>query len=82
MVKLEQDTEGNTLAWDVDDCTLCFYKTLAKCDADVILFEHCEVNGMNGYLSINRKDGTFTQYSILNGEWLKLFGTFNELTNT
>ena len=51
-------------------------------DADVILFEHCEVNGMHGYLSIDRKDGTFTQYSILNGEWLKLFGTFNELTNT
>ena len=82
LVSLHQDSDGNIKDWYVDDLSICFYKTLKTYDADQIVFSGCETMGMKGSLTLNLKANTFIQYSAINGEWLKLFGTCRKLTNS
>lgn len=82
LVSLNRDGEGIVKDWYVDDLSICFYKTLETYDADQIVFSGCETMGMKGSLTLNLKANTFIQYSEINGEWLKLFGTCRKLTNS
>ena len=77
-VSIIEDENGLASNWTVDDQTICFYTKLERYDSEMITFSGCASRNMNGYLSIDRADGTFEQYSNLQGEWLKLYGTYTQ----
>ena len=80
MVQLQINKAGTVASWAVDDRTACFYTDLANYDATEILFEGSEIKGQTGSLVIDRNQSTFIQKSDVNGEWLTLRGTCEEIT--
>ena len=79
LVELTLDDDGTVVSWAVDDRTACFYTDLKKYDESTIMFEGSEIKGQTGSLVINRRQGTFVQKSDVNGEWLTLQGTCEEI---
>jgi len=80
-VELTLDEDGTVASWEVDDRTACFYTDLTKYDESTIMFEGSEIKGQIGSLLINRGQGTFVQKSDVNGEWLTLKGTCEEIAS-
>ena len=81
LVELTLDDDGTVVSWAVDDRTACFYTDLKKYDESTIMFEGSEIKGQTGSLVINRRQGTFVQKSDVNGEWLTLQGTCEEIAS-
>ena len=81
IVELQIDYAREVASWAVDDRTACFYTDLAKYDESVIQFEGSEIKGQTGSLVINRDECAFIQKSDVNGEWLTLRGTSEELAS-
>ena len=80
-VELFLNDDGLVTSWAVDDRTACFYTDLTKYDESTIMFDGSEIKGQTGSLLINRGQGTFVQKSDVNGEWLTLKGTFEEIAS-
>ena len=80
-VELSLNDDGLVTSWAVDDRTACFYTDLTKYDESTIMFDGSEIKGQTGSLVINRRQGTFVQKSDVNGEWLTLKGTCEEIAS-
>ena len=80
-VELTLDDDGTVVSWVVDDRTACFYTDLKKYDESTIMFEGSEIKGQTGCLLIKRDQCTFIQKSDINGEWLTLQGTCEEIAS-
>ena len=79
LVELTLNKDGTIASWEVDDRTACFYTDLTKYDESTIMFAGSEINGQTGSLLIDRNQSKFTQKSDVNGEWLTLKGTCEEI---
>ena len=79
LVELCIDDKGEVLSWLVDDRTACFYTDLTSYNHRIIQFEGSEINGQTGSLLIKRVQREFIQKSDVNGEWLILKGTCEEI---
>ena len=80
-VELTLNKDCTIASWEVDDRTACFYTDLIKYDESAIMFEGSEIKGQTGSLLINRDQCTFIQKSDVNGEWLTLTGTCEEIAS-
>ena len=81
LVELTLDDDGTVVSWAVDDRTACFYTDLTKYNESAIMFEGSEIKGQTGSLLIDRNKATFIQKSDVNGEWLTLQGTCEEIAS-
>ena len=81
LVELALNADEIVASWKVDDRTACFYTDLIKYDESVIMFEGSEIKEQTGSLLINRDQCTFIQKSDVNGEWLTLTGTCEEIAS-
>ena len=81
LAELTLNDDGTVASWAVDDRTACFYTDLTKYDESTIMFDGSEIKGQTGSLLINRGQGTFVQKSDVNGEWLTLTGTCEEIAS-
>ena len=80
-VELSLNDNGLVKSWEVDDRTACLYTDLTKYDESTIMFDGSAIKGQTGSLLINRGQGTFVQKSDVNGEWLTLKGTCEEMAS-
>ena len=81
LVEITLNDDGTIASWEVDDRTACFYTDLTKYDESTIMFDGSEIKGQTGSLLISRGQGTFVQKSDVNGEWLTLKGTCEEIAS-
>ena len=78
-VELTLNNDEKVTSWEIDDRTVCFYTCLTHYDDELIKFDGSEIKGQTGSLVINRRQDTFVQKSDVNGEWLVLRGTSEEI---
>ena len=81
LAELTLNDDGTVASWEVDDRTSCFYTDFTKYDESTIMFEGSEIKGQTGSLVANRDQSTFIQKSDVNGEWLTLKGTCEEIAS-
>ena len=81
VVELTLKDDGTVASWAVDDRTACFYTDLTKYNESAIMFEGSEIKGQTGSLLIDRNKATFIQKSDVNGDWLTLQGTCEEIAS-